>query len=242
MTTIFLFIGLAAFFAGGVAAIAGFGIGSILTPLLGLQIGVKLAVAAVSLPHLAGTAVRFVRMRKWLDAGVFRSFGITSAVGGLAGAVLHAVLGDLALTGVFSALLLFAGTMGLTGRSDRLRFGPGTAWLAGLGSGVLGGLVGNQGGIRSAALLGFSLDRHAFVATATGIALIVDAARIPVYLYTTWTDLVAHWPFVLGLTVAVVAGTLAGEQVLRRIPERLFQIVISSLLILLGVVMALELG
>ena len=37
------------------------------------------------------------------------------------------------------------------------------AWLAGALSGLLGGLVGNQGGIRSAALLGFNLSKANFV-------------------------------------------------------------------------------
>ena len=45
-----ILIAIAAFFAGAVSAVAGFGIGSILTPLLGLTIGVKLAVAAARMP------------------------------------------------------------------------------------------------------------------------------------------------------------------------------------------------
>ena len=39
------------------------------------------------------------------------------------------------------------------------------AWIAGAMSGFLGGLVGNQGGIRTAAMLGFEVPRQAFVAT-----------------------------------------------------------------------------
>ena len=49
---------------------------------------------------------------------------------------------------------------------------------------MLGGLVGNQGGLRSAALLGFRLDRDTFVATATAIGLFVDGARMPIYFFT----------------------------------------------------------
>ena len=72
--------------AGAIAAISGFGIGSILTPLLALWIGTKLAVAVVSIPHFIGTALRFVVIRKHVDRHVLWSFGITSAAGGLAGA------------------------------------------------------------------------------------------------------------------------------------------------------------
>ena len=49
--------------AGAIAAVSGFGIGSLLTPLLALHAGTKTAVAAVSIPHLIGTAIRFWRLR-----------------------------------------------------------------------------------------------------------------------------------------------------------------------------------
>jgi len=75
---------------------------------------------------------------------------------------------------VFGCLLLCAGLSGLSGLADRMRFRRGVAWVGGALSGFFGGLVGNQGGIRSAGLLGFDLPKEALVATATAIALIVD--------------------------------------------------------------------
>ena len=42
--------------AGVVAAVTGFGIGSLLTPLLALGVDLSVAVAAVSIPHVIGTA------------------------------------------------------------------------------------------------------------------------------------------------------------------------------------------
>ena len=64
---------------------------------------------------------------------------------------------------------------------SRLHLGRRAAWIAGVLSGFFGGLVGNQGGIRSAALLSFDMQKEAIVATATAVALIVDGARMPVY-------------------------------------------------------------
>ncbi|MBX5495963.1 MAG: sulfite exporter TauE/SafE family protein [Bryobacteraceae bacterium] len=229
-----------AFLAGAVASISGFGIGSILTPFLALHIDTRLAVAAVSIPHFLGTALRFWRLRESLNRHVFLRFGITSAAGGLTGAALHSTTGSPALAGIFAALLLFAGFMSLTGQSERLRFPGRVAWIAGFVSGLLGGLVGNQGGIRSAALFGFPLDRHQFVATATAVALIVDLARIPVYLASSWSELLG-FSLPIGIASAgLLAGTLAGEGLLRRIPEHLFRRAVAVLLIVLGVVMAYQ--
>ena len=170
--------------AGGIAAVTGFGIGSLLTPVLALQVDTRLAVAAVSVPHVIGTAVRFWLLSGSVDRRVFWSFGLTSAAGGLIGAVLHTWASNRWLNALFGVLLLFAAFSELTGLARRLRFRGPVAWIAGALSGFLGGLVGNQGGLRSAALLGFDLSRQSFVATATAIGLVVDGARMPVYLMT----------------------------------------------------------
>ena len=63
--------------AGAIAAISGFGIGSILTPLLAAWVGTKLAVALVSIPHFIGTALRFAVIRQHVNRSVLWSFGIT---------------------------------------------------------------------------------------------------------------------------------------------------------------------
>src|SRR5688572_12986236 len=99
----------------------------------------KLAVAAVSIPHVVCTAVRFWRMRRHLDRQVLKTFGVTSAVGGLTGAVLQRYVTSTHVTLVFAILLAFAGTASLTGLSERLRFGRATGWIAGALSGLLGG-------------------------------------------------------------------------------------------------------
>ena len=183
-----------AFGAGAIATMAGFGIGSILTPVLALHVDTKAAVAAVSIPHLLGTALRFWRLRRFTDRKVFLNFGVASAAGGLIGALLHAQTGSLSLTALFGGLLVFAGMAGLTGFAGRMRFGRTAAYIAGTVSGAFGGLVGNQGGIRSAAMLGFPISKEAFVATATAIALIVDAVRIPVYVFTEGRRVLELWP------------------------------------------------
>jgi uncharacterized protein len=223
--------------AGAIASIVGFGIGSILTPLLSLQIGTRLAVAAISIPHLVATFVRFWMLRKDVDRRVVINFGILSAAGGLTGALLHSMASNPALTLIFAALLIFAGVSSLTTYSRKMRFGPKAAWIAGGISGVLGGLVGNQGGIRSAALLGFGLDRHAFVATATAIGLVVDAARMPVYFVTAGREVLGMPGVIISSTVGVLAGTLLGTKLLRRIPEEVFHRIVGGIVLALGVFM-----
>src|SRR5262245_29712834 len=197
----------------------------------------RLAVASVSIPHLVATAVRFWRMRRDTDWRVLKTFGVMSAAGGLTGALLQRSTTSPLLTIVFACVLIFVGMAGLTGLSEHLRFGRVAGWIAGAASGLLGGLVGNQGGIRSAALLGYDLSPAAFVATATATGLIVDLARMPVYIVTDGRRLVEIVPAIALATTGAVVGTLAGERILSRIPRPLFRRLVAMLVLALGIYM-----
>lgn len=162
---------------GGVAAVAGFGIGSLLTPLIAAKFDMRSAVALVAVPHVAATLLRFMKLRRHLNWRIFWTFGVENAASALLGALLHLVASNPSLCWLFASLLFFAGVLSVAGYAERLRFGPVIAWPAGAVSGLLGGWVGNQGSIRSAAMLGLGIEAEEFLATATGIGLIVDAAR-----------------------------------------------------------------
>lgn len=223
--------------AGAVAAIAGFGIGSLITPVFALQFPIKVAVAAVAIPHLVATATRLWIMRAHVDRRLLRTFGITSAAGGLAGALLAGVAGNPALTIIFGGALILTALLDLTGASKRLRFHGAVAWVAGAVSGFLGGMVGNQGGIRSAALLGFETTPQTFVATATAVALLVDIARVPIYA-AGQLDALSAMTALIGISVAgALAGTFVGRALLERIPETTFRPVVASLILALGTYM-----
>jgi uncharacterized protein len=223
--------------AGAVAAVTGFGAGSLLTPALAVETGTKLAVAAIAIPHAIATAQRFWMLRRHVDRHILAGFGIASALGGLTGALLATQFSSRALAYVFGGLLILAGVSEFTGWMQRVRWGQRAAWVAGAVSGVLGGMVGNQGGIRTAAMLGFNVPKQSFVATATAIALFVDGARLPVYLATQWQGILAIWPLVLAATAGVVIGTAFGTRLLGWVPQRVFRRVIAVLLVTLGVYM-----
>ena len=233
-------LALAALLAGVLAAVSGFGIGSLLTPVVAQLTDTKLAVAVVAIPHFIGTLQRFWMMRRHIDRRLLLSFGIMSAVGGLTGALLHNWMSDRGLRLIFGILLVLAGLSELTGWVRKVKWGPGAAWIAGAMSGVLGGMVGNQGGIRTAALLGFDVPREAFVATATASALFVDLARLPVYLATQGREVFALWGPMLIATIGVVIGTALGSRMLSRLSESWFRRIVAILLLGLGVWMLSE--
>jgi uncharacterized protein len=76
--------------------------------------------------------------------------------------------------------------------------------------------------------------------TATAIALVVDAARMPVYFVTQHDRILQSWPFVALAAIGVIAGTVVGTHLLARIPERTFKRVVSLLVFGLGIFMLLR--
>jgi uncharacterized protein len=221
-------------FGGAVASVAGFGIGSLLTPAIAVTTGTKLAVAAVSIPHAIGTSIRFWRFRREVDWTIVRSFGLTSAAGGMTGALLNTWATSRLLEIVFGSLLVLAGAAQVTGYTKRWRLRGTLAWLGGALSGFFGGMVGNQGGIRTAAMLGFEVNKRQFVATTTAVALLIDMARVPIYLTVDANALAGIYSTIGVAALGVIVGTLFGERLLARVPEQRFRMIVGILLLLLG--------
>lgn len=224
-----------AILAGAAAAVVGFGIGSLMTPLLALEFGTTTAVALVTLPHAAATAVRCWRLRAEVDRAVVRRFGLLSAAGALAGATAYTRLGSGTLTRVLGGLLLLTAVAQLTGWTSRLQARGPLVALFGLLSGFFGGIAGNQGGLRSAALTAFGLSPLAFVATATAIGLLVDAARTPVYVWHSGPVLRTLWAPIVVATVGVLIGTVVGERILLGLSRRRFGLIIGAAIGALGI-------
>lgn len=221
--------------SGATAAVAGFGIGSLLTPLLAASFGTSAAVAAVAIPHAAATGLRCWRLRASIDWTVVRGFGLLSAAGGLIGALLYTRFSNAALTLTLGLLLLSTSVATLVDLPSRVRVSAAIVGLLGLLSGLFGGLAGNQGGLRAAAMLSLALPPVHYVATATATAMLVDLVRTPIYLWRAGPVLSTLSVPLVVATVGVLIGTLLGERILLGLSVRQFRVAIAVLIGLLGV-------
>jgi uncharacterized protein len=240
MTTTFLsIVFVAGVLGGGLAAVAGAGIGSILVPLLALRVDLKVAVAIATVPHLVGGLVRAVQLRHAIDRGVLFRFGIVCAVASFAGALVHTQVSSPLVTYFFAGLLVVAGLLSALGLTGRLHVGREGGLIAGAASGLFGGFAGEQGGLRAVGMLGFDLRKEAFVATSTAVGVAIDVARLPVYFATETSAFTRDGnPIVLvAATVGVVAGTLLGRGALKRVPEQSFKRVLGGALVVIGVLL-----
>ncbi|MDX2016788.1 MAG: TSUP family transporter [Planctomycetota bacterium] len=192
-------VGLAALLAGGLTLFSGFGLGTLLMPVLALFVPVELAVAATAVVHLANNLFKLALLGKHADKRVALRFGLPAVLAAFAGAALLEALSS-HMTPVFShawfgaerdvsaLALVIAGViaafaaMELWPRFDTLAFHPRWLPVGGIISGFFGGLSGHQGALRSAFLTRAGLERDAFLGTGVVIAVAVDLARLTIYL------------------------------------------------------------
>jgi uncharacterized protein len=224
---------------GATATVVGFGIGSLMTPFLAIRFGTTTVVALATLPHAAATAVRCWRLRSHVDRPVVGRFGLLSAAGALAGALFYTRLGPGTLTRVLGGLLLLTAVGQLAGWTSRWHPREPVVALFGLVSGCFGGIAGNQGGLRSAAMTTFGLSPIGFVATPTATGLLVDAVRTPVYLWYSAPVLLTFWALIMVATVGVLIGTIVGERLLLGLSPRRFGQTIGAAIGALGIWMLL---
>lgn len=205
-----------------------------MTPLLLTRFSAPVAVGVVALPHLTATALRFVRHRHAIDRAVLVRFGIPSAIGGAAGGLLHGVLRSEALVMVLAALLVLTGIANLTNGFGRWQPSLLVAAVMGVLSGLFGGLVGNQGGLRAAGLSAFRLEPRAFLATGTAVALLIDVVRTPFYLADGGDVLLQLWKPIAAAAAGCLIGTIAGERVFLRMSPQLYRRAVGAAVLVLG--------
>ncbi len=249
--------------ASALTLFSGFGLGTLLLPAFALVFPAELAVAATAIVHLANNLFKLALIGRYARFATVAAFGVPAAVGALGGAWLLKALSGLPAIGSYtvagqrfepsllkialgSLIVLFAWfELGSGRRSNRARQ-LGMGW-GGLISGFCGGLSGHQGALRSAFLVGSGLDKKAFIATGIWCAVMVDVSRIAIYGLVFIGPLVAgsrEGPagrLLLAAIFSAFAGAWIGVRLVRKVTLEGVRRWVGSLLILVGLGLALGL-
>jgi len=215
--------------------------------------GPALAVAAVAPVHLFHNLGKFLLLRSHVDRRILVQFGLPAIGAAAVGAWGLARLTDLPELGAWSlfgktfaicplklviglSLAVFSGWE-LWGGGGGIRGVP--LWTGGLASGLLGGLTGHQGAIRSAFFLGKDLPKETFIATGAAVACAVDITRIAVYvqLFRSMGGSIP-WPVVGAGIAGAAVGLWVGRHGLKQISGEGFRKVVGVGLLVFGVLLA----
>ncbi|MEW6219887.1 MAG: TSUP family transporter [Thermodesulfobacteriota bacterium] len=252
----------AALLVSGLTLFSGFGLGTLLMPVLALFFPVEMAVAATAVVHGANNVFKAALVGKLADKALVLKFGLPAAIAafGGAGALVHvAHFGEIASYSlgtrtavvtpvklIMALLMLVFALFELLPSLRQLRLSSRHLFLGGLLSGFFGGFSGHQGALRSAFLAKVGISSPAFVGTSAVIGLMVDAARIAIYGTSFYHAGLAapfspeQWRLVTAASVAAFVGVLLGKRFLHKVTMAAIQRLTGILL--LGIAVALGAG
>ena len=242
----------------GVTLFSGFGLGTVLMPAFAIFFPVPIAIAATAVVHLLNNVFKIILVGRNADWDVIKIFAVPGAFAAIVGAlVLHRFaqspslyiyqIGDqvhsvTTIKLVIGLLIVVFACFELIPRLSNVAFDRKYLFHGGLLSGFFGGLSGNQGALRSVFLIKAGLDKDAYVGTGTVSAVIVDVSRLFVYGITFYTGTIVEVGTIGGVVVAATSaafiGSFLGAKLLKKITLRAVQIIVGSMLIVVGTGMA----
>ncbi|MDJ0879490.1 MAG: sulfite exporter TauE/SafE family protein [Halieaceae bacterium] len=246
----YLLVCAAACLASGLTLFSGFGLGTLLMPVVALFFPLEVAVAITAVVHLANNLFKLGLVGREANPGVILRFGIPAVLAALVGAVLLAGLSDAAPLHEYQALgrelvitpiklvvgLLIIGFVALElwPRFAAIAIDPKFLPFGGLLSGFFGGLSGHQGAFRSMFLIKAGLTKEAFVATGVVIAVMVDCARLGLYGLHLGAQSGIDWSLVAAASLSAFLGAYLGRKWLEKITLQTVRYIVSALLLAVG--------
>ena len=208
---------LGAFIAAALTVPAGFGLSTMLTPLVLFIVNPYEAVAIVAVVHGVHNGWKLVLLKDHVDLDAFKRYGIWLVIGATGGALLHSQVPQdplLLIIGIFLVILpILTLSEGWTG----YRIPEANDRIGGFGSGFMGGLSGHQGALRAMFLKRRLSDKMSYAATASVLALCVDLTRIPVYIFINETEIIDNFSLLIPLTISALLGVQVGKLFLQRL-------------------------
>jgi uncharacterized protein len=244
----YLIICLAAFIASGLTLFSGFGLGTLLLPVMALFFPIDLAIALTAVVHALNNLFKCWLLGRYADKQVVARFGIPAILAALLGArvllwlsnlrplLIYQVWGHTAhvmsVNLVVAALITIFALVELAPGGAPFSLPPRYLPLGGVLSGFFGGLSGHQGALRSPFLLRAGLTKESFIATGVVISLMVDIPRIVMYGLTLPGLHLEGKRGLLGVAVlAAFAGAWLGNRLMQKVTLRIIQVLVAVMLL-----------
>jgi len=248
---------LVAFFAAGLTLFSGFGLGTLLMPVLAIFLPIEEAIAITAIVHFLNNLLKVVLLGRYADKHVVVKFGLPALLSAFLGAWVLGFLVDQASLVSYHlfnrefhvtpvkltiAILLAVFTLSeLANRDGTVSWDKKYLPIGGFMSGFFGGLSGHQGALRSAFLIKSGLSKESFLGSGIAIACLVDLARIAVYGVSFPSLTTENQIFLLvAVTASAFGGTWLGNQFAQKVTIRTIQGTVSILV--LGIAVVLGIG
>lgn len=250
-----LIIIITAFLASLLTLFSGFGLGTLLMPVVAIFFPITVAVALTAFVHLLNNMFKLAALWHDVDWPVSLKFGIPALIATIPGALILTSLEKLRTLASYQAfgldatitpvklavgllLILFAFAEWFS-FAKKVNISAKYLPWGGVLSGFFGGLSGHQGAFRSAFLLHAGLNPRQFIATNAVIASLVDITRLAVYgMNLTLLMEQVDTSLIIAATAAAFAGVMAGKIGIHKVTIGMIQKLVAIMLLSLGVLLA----
>lgn len=247
----YFIVALTVLIGAGLTFFSGFGLGTLMLPVFSLFFPLPVAIGATAIVHLSNNIFKFGLVYKHVHIPTLLRFGIPALLFAIIGGLLLEIIGNVeffysytigervfnmtVLKMVIGSLMIFFAWFDLDPRFAHLEVNKKWIPLGGALSGFFGGVSGHQGAFRAAFLTKAGLTKEQFIGTSNSIALVIDLARITVYVKTL--DFVALSDekslLIVGIVFAFI-GTYFGKELVKKTTLKGIQKVVGVLLFVLG--------
>ena len=248
-------ISLTAFGAAVLTFFSGFGLGTLLMPVMAIFFPVETAVGITGVAHLFNNLFKLGLTGRHADKATLWRFGAPAIPAAFLGAWALLALGRLPrlfhyelmgrefdvspLKFTIALLLLAFAAMEWNPKFQGRLIAQKHLPLGGVLSGFFGGLSGHQGALRSAFLIRAGLSKEAFVGTGVVVSTVIDLTRVGVYGLGTGGlgDLSGRAIWVISATVSAMFGAYLGHKLLKKVTLCFVQRLVALMLALLALAM-----
>lgn len=247
----FVVVSVAALIASALTLFSGFGLGTLLMPVVAIFFPLEIAIAITAIVHLANNIFKVGLLGRKANRSVLLRFGVPAIIAAFLGALSLTWLSDIPpvyehmvfghglqvspLKLIVGILILVFALIELWPRFASISLDRKYLPYGGVLSGFFGGLSGHQGAFRSMFLLKTGLSKEEFVATGVMLAVMVDLSRMLIYGMDISTQRhVVDWPLVVTASFAAFIGAYAGSRLLKKVTIRFIQLTVSFLLVIVS--------
>lgn len=231
-----LYITLLTFLAGIVGTITGFGISTVMVPVVLLFLPLPETLLLVGVIHWFGDIWKMYFFKKGIDWELLIFFGVPGITIAYLGASLVLQLPEQLVSQFLGAILITYVIFLLLRPSFKIKKTPFIASLGGAGSGFLGGLTGVGGGaLRAVVLTAFNVPKSTYIFTSGLLGAVIDASRITTYfLGGTRISSMLAWGLIVFIP-ASLAGAWIAKKLVDKIPQGLFRTIVAIFILILGI-------
>jgi hypothetical protein len=222
------------FVASIIGTMSGFGLSTIMVPVLLLFLPLPQTLLFVGIIHLFGDVWKMLLFREGIRWKLILSFGIPGAIASFFGARLIFSVPEAVLSRLLGIVLIaYAGYL-LAHRSFKIREQPAVSAGVGVSSGFLAGIFGVGGAVRAMFLSAFDLPKAVYIATSGAIASVIDLTRLATYLAGGATLTLVQWQFLPLFVIVSFFGAQAAQKIVLHVPQKQFRMVVAAFLLLVG--------